>query len=262
MQQKLRVYLVDDEPLAVRRLARLLDQTARVEIVGSTSDPETALAQVPSLALDALFLDIQMPGLNGFELLAQLEKYPPVIFTTAFDEFALKAFEVYSLDYLLKPIEAERLARALDKLEKLNENLQLHFADVQKLLERMAVSLQAGDAKAQRNLERLPSRVGGRVQFVEIAEITHFFAEDKLVFASTTEGKRFPLDLSISELEKKLGQQVFVRVHRNTLLNSNFIDEVHGWFSGRVVVRLKDKHNTEIVVARDRVRVLKDFLGM
>src|SRR5215211_3345748 len=116
INQPLRVFLVDDEPLALRRLARLLDQTGRVEILGSATDPEAAIEQVSKLSVDVLFLDIEMPGLNGFELLARLARQPIVIFTTAYDRYALRAFEVNSIDYLLKPIEAEHLERALNKI--------------------------------------------------------------------------------------------------------------------------------------------------
>lgn len=261
MQSKLRVYLVDDEPLAVSRLTRLLTETGRVEVIGSANEPETALLEIPNHSLDAVFLDIQMPGLTGFELLAKLEKYPPVIFTTAFDEFALQAFEVHSIDYLLKPVEAERLEKALIKLEKLRGGDSSHLADLQKLLVAVNANL---DSKPQttRTLERLPSRIGGRVLLIETSAITHLFSQDKVVFAQNIDGKQFPLDFSITELEKKLDAKFFVRVHRNALVNSNFIEEVHGWFSGSVLIRLKDKRKTEIAVARDRVKILKDFLGM
>ncbi|MBC7795648.1 MAG: response regulator, partial [Pyrinomonadaceae bacterium] len=180
MQSKLRVYLVDDEPLAVSRLTRLLTETGRVEIIGSANEPETALLEIPNHLLDAVFLDIQMPGLNGFELLAKLETYPPVIFVTAFDEFALRAFEVHSIDYLLKPVEAERLEKALTKLEKLRVNAGSHLADLQKLLATVNANL---DSKPQtpRTFERLPSRIGGRVLLIETVAITHFFAQDKVV---------------------------------------------------------------------------------
>src|SRR5579862_5147810 len=114
----LRVYVVDDEQLAVQRLTRLLEATGRVEIAGSTIDPEEALAFLRAHAVDVLFLDIQMPGLTGFELLEQVDAEPTVIFTTAYDEHALQAFQVNSIDYLLKPIDPDRLARALDKLER------------------------------------------------------------------------------------------------------------------------------------------------
>lgn len=258
MSDKLRVFIIDDEPLAIRRLTRLLKETGRVEIIGDTTEPASIVETLPALALDALFLDIQMPDLNGFELLAKLKNYPPVIFTTAFDEYALRAFEVNSLDYLLKPVEAERLENALTKLEKRrSERLSASPIDLEKIIQNLAASL-----APKHTLERLPSRIGGRVQFVPVAEITHFFAQDKLTFANTVEGKQFPLDFSIAEIEKKVGAKTFIRIHRSALVNTAFIDEVHGWFSGRVIIRLKDKSRSELVVARDRVHVLKDALNI
>src|SRR5437667_5828154 len=113
-----RAYVVDDEKLAVQRLTRLLEATGRVQVVGTALDPEDALAFLADHPVDALFLDIQMPGLTGFQLLERLEREVPVIFTTAYDRYALNAFDVNSVDYLLKPIEPERLARALDRLER------------------------------------------------------------------------------------------------------------------------------------------------
>jgi two-component system LytT family response regulator len=199
-----------------------------------------------------------MPDLNGFELLAKLVKYPPVVFTTAFDEYALQAFEVNSLDYLLKPVEAGRLEIALNRLEqRQREHLSGAPIDLEKIISNLAETLAAGRA-----LERFPSRVGGRVQFVNVSEITHFFAQDKLTFANTIEGKQFPLDFSITNIEKKVDAKTFIRIHRNTLVNLAFIEEIHGWFSGSVMVRIKDKHRTELVVARDRVRILKDALHL
>jgi two-component system LytT family response regulator len=258
MDKLLKVYLVDDEPLALKRLSRLLEETNRVQIVGQTSAPLKALQEIPTLELDAVFLDIQMPDLNGFELLAKLENYPPVIFTTAFDEYALRAFEVYSLDYLLKPVEVERLEKALTKLEKLIQK-PAELQNLQKMIQSIAVSFQPD---APRKLERLPSRIGGKVQILDAAEITHFLAEDKMTFARNWEGKQFPIDFSLNELESKLDARSFLRVHRNAIVNISFIEEVHGWFSGKILIRLKDKKRTELVVARDRVKILKDFLGM
>lgn len=255
--RKLRVFLIDDEPLALRRLARLLLETNRVEIVGQTTEPLKASQIIPTLKLDAIFLDIQMPELTGFELLARLENYPPVIFTTAFDAFALKAFEVYSLDYLLKPIEAERLEKALNKLEKTVPEKPSN--DLQKLIENLAENFSANE---RRPLERLPSRLGAKVQIIDVTGITHFFSQDKLTFAQNIDGKNFAIDYALSELENRLNKQTFLRVHRNSIVNVNFIAEVHGWFSGKVLIRLKSVKKTEIIVARDRVKILKDFLGM
>ena len=119
----MRAFLVDDEPLAVKRLCRMLAETGRVEVVGTSTDPVDALAALagnpPDVLFDVLFLDIQMPGMNGFEMLAKLDPQPIVIFTTAYDQYALQAFEVNSIDYLLKPVTERHLLRALDKIERL-----------------------------------------------------------------------------------------------------------------------------------------------
>lgn len=260
----LRVFLIDDEPLAVRRLARLLADTKRVEIAGGTNDPAAALIEIPRLAatLDAVFLDVQMPVLNGFELLAELEDYPPVVFTTAFDRYAVQAFEVHSIDYLLKPVSADRLAKTLDKLDARRREKSPNNRDLQKMIELAAIAAARAQKPAAQPLERIASRAGGRVQFVEIRHITHFFAEDKLVFAATIENKNFAVDFSIAELAARLAAQNFVRIHRAALVNADQIDQVHGWFSGRVLVRLKDGKKTELAVARDRVRVLKELFGI
>ena len=257
--KKLRVFLIDDEPLALKRLSRLLAETGKVEIVGQTTEPLKALQIIPKIEADAIFLDIQMPELTGFELLQKLENYPPVIFTTAFDEFALKAFEVFSVDYLLKPIESERLDKALEKLEKLIFEKQSDTANLRKLL---ASLVKDSAIEPMRPFDKIASRIGGKVTILNISEIVRFHSEDKITFAQNAEGKSFPVEQTLTELEGKLDRQVFLRVHRNSIINTNYIEEVHGWFSGKVLVRLKDERKTEIVVARDRVKILKDFLGM
>ncbi len=263
---RLRVYLVDDEPVALRRLARMLNATGRVEIVGSASDPAVALETLAREDVDALFLDIQMPGMNGFELLSRLPAHPPVIFTTAYDQYALRAFEVHSIDYLLKPIETAHLDRALEKLERYYARPGASASKIagiewRKAIEELAAVIRG--AQAPKYLQRIPSRAGGRIQIIDIASITHFFAEDKLTFAATIEGARkYVVDGSITDLEHRLDPSRFARIHRSALLNIDYVDEVRGWFAGRLMVRLKDERRTELVVARDRVRALKKLLGL
>jgi two-component system LytT family response regulator len=264
---RLRIYLVDDEPVALRRLTRMLNATGRVKIAGSTSDPAFALAFLGHEKVDALFLDIQMPGINGFELLSRLSTYPPVVFTTAYNQYALRAFEVYSIDYLLKPIESAHLERAIAKLERYYSRTAppASRADVQepewrKVIDELAAIIR-GD-QGQKYLQRIPSRVGGSTQIIDVASITHFYAEDKLTYAMTIgSGKRYVIDESITELERVLDPRRFVRIHRGVLLNLDYIDQIDGWFAGRLIVRLKDEQRTEFVVARDRVRMLKELLG-
>jgi len=247
----LRVYVVDDEPLAVQRLTRLLRQTRRVEIVGSTVKPAEAVEFLSNQSVDAVFLDIQMPGMTGFELLQKLPKEPAVIFTTAFDRFALDAFEVNSVDYLVKPIEVERLEKALTKLERLRGTPQ-GIAETEQI-RALAREL------TRKFPERISSRIGERVVFVEVARITHFYAKDKLTFAATA-SKDYAVDATISELEEKLDPAVFIRIHRATLLNLNYVEEVSSWFGGGMIVRLKDGKRTELQIARDRVKHLKERL--
>jgi two-component system, LytTR family, response regulator len=257
---RLRAYLVDDEPLAVRRLTRLLEATGRAEIAGSTTDPEDAAAFLNSHTVDVLFLDIQMPGMNGFELLACLDHQPLVVFTTAFDQYALKAFEVNSIDYLLKPIEPRQLDRALAKLERLGAGTRQQWAerrDMSAMLEELSRTLRGAQPDYP---SRIASRLGGRIVFIDLARVTHFFAQDKLTYA-TSDGRNYCIDRSVTELERKLDPRKFLRIHRSTLLNLEWVKEVDAWFAGGAVVRLKDEKGTELSVARDRVRTLKEHLG-
>jgi two-component system LytT family response regulator len=252
-----RVYLIDDEPLAVTRLRRLLEATGRVEIAGSSGDPVEALAELQRLRPDVLFLDIEMPGMSGFDLLDKLGAAQPlVVFTTAYDQYALDAFKVNSIDYLLKPIEPAQLDRALNKLDRILGGSEAR-GNVEALLKQVRAMV---EHRAHDYLSRVASRVGERVEFVEIAEVTYFYAKDKLTFAVTA-AKHYALDLSIADLEQKLDPRRWVRIHRSTLLNVDAVKELHAWFGGKLLVKLKDG-KTELQVARDRAAEVKTKLGL
>jgi two-component system LytT family response regulator len=246
----IRAFVVDDELLAVKRLSRMLRETGRVEVVGGSSDPVDALAALASVSVDALFLDIQMPGMTGFEMLAMMDPEPMVVFTTAYDQYALQAFEVNSIDYLLKPIEERHLARALDKIERLRASPGPP-PDWKALVAQLAVGGYP---------ERIASRLGERIQILELSHVTHFFAHDKLTYAAT-EAKNYVVDYTVSDLEQKLSPRSFCRIHRSTLVNLAWVKELDAWFGGRVLVRLKDAKATELQVARERVSELKKRLG-
>jgi two-component system LytT family response regulator len=251
---------VDDEPLALKRLTRLLRARGGVEVVGSATDPETALEFLTHADVDLLFLDIQMPGMNGFELLARLPKRPLVIFTTAYDKYALQAFEVNSIDYLLKPIEPRQLDRALSKFAALRDSA--NSAEVRAQLQRLVSKLAGELSQAPKeSAGRITSRVGDRVLFIDLERITHFFSEDKLTYAATEE-KRHVVDHTIAELEQKLAAKGFARIHRATLVNLSLVDELYRWFGGRMLVRMKDKKRTELTVSRDHVKSVKERLGL
>jgi two-component system LytT family response regulator len=247
-----RVYLVDDEALALRRLTRMLEATGRVEIVGQSTDPEaaaTAIAAAPEI--DLVFLDISMPGLDGFELCARLPPGVMVVFTTAHDEHALRAFQTNAIDYLLKPIRDDELTRALDKLDRLRE---LPAADAHAQLTRAMSAILAARAPG-----RLASRLGDRIHLIDVDRITHFVAEDKLTYAVTAE-RSYVVDPSIADLEDRFGAAGFFRIHRATLVRLSAIVELSSTVDG-IRVRISDG-KTELPVARERARALKDKLGL
>lgn len=252
----MRAFLVDDEALAVKRLQRMLAATKRVQVIGSSTDPIAALPAILETKPDILFLDIEMPGMTGFEMLAHLHPQPWVVFTTAYDRYALEAFGVNSVDYLLKPIEAAHLDRALDKIERLRGSATTP-PEITELIQKLA----AAAVRSPAYPDRVASKVGERIEFVDLEQVTHFFAADKLTFAATV-AKNYAVDYTIQELEDKLDPGKFIRVHRATLVNVAHVHELHSWFAGGMMVRLKDPKRTELKVSRDRVRALKERLGI
>jgi two-component system, LytTR family, response regulator len=247
----MRAFLVDDEALALKRLQRMLVVTKRVQVVGVGTDPVEAVPAIREAKPDILFLDIEMPGMTGFEMLAHLQPQPWVVFTTAYDRYALQAFGVNSVDYLLKPIDAANLDRALDKIERLRASAATP-PEMTELIRRLTPASYP---------DRVASKVGEKIEFVDLGQVTHFFAADKLTFAATS-AKNYAVDYTIQELEEKLDPVRFVRVHRATLVNVRHVQELHSWFAGGMMVRLKDPKHTELKVSRDRVRALKERLGI
>jgi two-component system LytT family response regulator len=253
----MRVYLVDDEPLALSRLRRLLEESGRVEIQGEADDPKKALKHLRVSRPDVLFLDVEMPGMTGFELLEALgDPQPLVVFTTAYDRYALEAFKVNSIDYLLKPVGPADVLRALTKTERILGGNEKR-GDIDALLSQVRTML---GSREPAYLVRVASRVGDHVEFIEVAQVTHFYAKDKLTYAATP-GKDHPIDLTISELETRLPPNRWVRIHRSTLLNIDAVKELHSWFGGKLIVRLKDGR-TELHVARERAAEVREKLGL
>lgn len=255
---KLRAYLVDDEPLALERLRRLLEQTGRVEVVGATTIPEEAIVALAQTRPEVCFLDIQMPRLSGFEVLAGLAQPPIVVFTTAWEKYALEAFGVGAVDYLLKPIEPEMLERALSKAERMRAGSEPAQPELATLLRQIRASL--GEAR-QEFPTRIASRLGDRLWFLDLERVSHFYAEDKLTYA-VAEGKPYCVDATIAELERKLDPARFVRIHRSTVVNLGWVQEAASLPGGALHVRLRDRARTELTVARDRAREFKGRAGL
>jgi DNA-binding LytR/AlgR family response regulator len=198
-----------------------------------------------------------MPNLNGFEVLTSFSTQPIVVFTTAYDQYALKAFSVNSVDYLLKPVQFDQLERALAKIEHLRSLGTTSQQDLRALIKNLANSLQQARPDYS---NRIASRLGDRLWFIDLPRVTHFYAEDKLTYA-VAEGKTYCIDYTVAELENKLDPKKFFRIHRSTLLNVDWIKEVTPLPGGGLNVRLKDGKNTDLTVARDRAREFKAKLG-
>ena len=255
MTGRLRALLVDDEPLALTRLARLLGATGRVEVVGQARGADDALAALSRTRADVVFLDIHMPGTSGLDLAARLPEDVAVVFTTAYDEHALAAFDASAVDYLLKPVERPRLERALDRVARRADLARGNDAAV---LARLASTLRTAPPAF---LERVPFRTRDGVQFLDVARVTHFAARDRLTRAVTSSGSHV-VDYGLAELEARLDPGRFFRIHRGTLVNLDYLGELQPWPGGRLLLRLKDEPRTDLEVARDRVRPLRERLGL
>lgn len=229
----LRALIVDDEPIARRRIRRLL-RDADVDVVGQCGDGASAVEAVRSIKPDVLFLDVQMPELDGFEVVQALgsESLPAVVFVTAFDQYALRAFDVHALDYLLKPVEADRLLQALDRVRQWRAT---HRESQDPRLAALLTQLTAD----RRFLKRVPVRVDDRLVVVDLADVDWISAADNYVTLHV--GKRELLMRStLTGLHRDLDPQQFVRIHRSTIVQLNRIRELIPESHGDYTIVLKD----------------------
>ncbi len=256
----LRVLIVDDEPLARARTRRLLGEVGGAEIVGEAGSVPEGRAAVAALRPDVLLLDIQMHDEDGFALLESLpEPRPLVVFVTAFDHYAVRAFEANAVDYLLKPFRAERLAAALERARKdLAQPAELAARLAQMLAE--VEHLRAGGPAGAARLDRFTVRSGARQLILRADEILWFGAEDKLVFAATTNDRHY-VNFTLDQLEERLDPARFQRVHRGAIVNLDHAKSLHAAFAGTYRLRLDDAARTEVPVSRARAKDLRGRLG-
>lgn len=233
--------LIDDESLALQRLSRLLEgYRDQIRIVDTASDGPDALEKIKKYSPDLIFLDIQMPGLTGFEVLERLDNPPMVIFCTAYDEYALKAFDTNSIDYLLKPVEPDRLAKSIKKLKRLSQNEK---ETLNLRLDHLLNSLK------QPQTRRIQVRIGDRIKFVDTEDIVFFQAKDKYVELHTRDDF-YIISQTLNQLEEELPPADFIRIHRSAMVHLKYVDEVVRWFSGGYKVKMKDNTGTELPVSR------------
>ena len=234
----MKTILIDDEPLAIGRLKRLLGKYEDFEVIDEAKNGQEGLEKIESHQPDVIFLDIEMPVLTGFEMLARLSFMPLVVFATAYDQYAIRAFEENSIDYLLKPIEADRLEKTVEKLRKLKSNSANSSmnSSLLKLIEQF---------KPKKDIHSISVKSGEKILFIPLNEISFFEAEDKYVFLNTTEGKQYLTNYTITALEEKLPEN-FVRVSRSSIVNSLLIKELQKYFSGKYLVLMRDTKASKI----------------
>ena len=225
----LSVLVVDDEPLARERIRALLDDESDVKIVGECASGRTAVKAIQEKRPDLVFLDVQMPGVDGFGVVEQIgaARMPAIVFVTAFDQYALKAFEVHALDYLLKPFDRERFQATLARARNSHGGEARLAALVQSL------------AARRKFAERLLVKGGGKERLVPVDEVDWFEAAGNYVKIHTG-GERLLLRETMANLEERLDPDRFARIHRSTIVNLKRVKELEPWFHGDYVVRLHD----------------------
>ena len=239
----IKALIIDDERLARRELSNLLAVHKEIEIIGECSNAKEAETKIAELKPDLIFLDIQMPGKNGFELLEELEQVPQVIFVTAYDEFALKAFEVNAMDYLLKPVEEDRLSEALKKISSGITSQEPEEENKDSLNEHSQVFIKDGD----------------KCWFVELSKIRLFESEGNYIRVFF-ENQRPLILKSLNNLDKRLDEKVFFRANRKHIINLRWIEKVESWFNGGLMVELKGGEKIEI--SRRQAVKLKEMLSL
>jgi two-component system LytT family response regulator len=242
----IKTVLIDDERLARTELKKLLIDFPEIEVVAEAANANEGLEKIESLNPDLIFLDIQMPGKTGFEMLSELNRVPYVIFTTAYDEYALKAFEVNALDYLLKPIEPKRLADAVQKLQNAEEK-------------EMQVSSENANKSLLSENDQVFVKDGERCWFVKLSEIRLF--ESVGNYAKVYFGPNKPLILkSLNALEERLDEKVFFRANRKHIVNLRMIEKIEPYFNGGLLLELKGAEKIE--VSRRQTVKFKEMMSL
>lgn len=251
----IRVMIVDDEPPARRNLRALLKCDPEVELIKECGNGKDAVESIHALVPDLVFLDVQMPELDGFAVLEQLagQPLPVIIFVTAYDQYALKAFEVSALDYLLKPFSDERFRKALEQAKR-----QIAQQDASELGRKLLRLMSEVKTETPRYLTRLMIRTTGRVLFVRAEEIDWIEAYDNYVRLHTG-GKAHLLRQTMNELEASLNPAQFARIHRSTIVNLDRVQELQPQFNGEALVVLRD--GTELKLSRNRREALEQQLN-
>ncbi|MCP4725678.1 MAG: response regulator [bacterium] len=248
---KIRAIIIDDEKPARSRIKRLMSKFDGFELAGEAQNGEEGIELIEEIHPDVVFLDIKMPRLTGFEMLNRLEKPPYIVFITAYDKYALKAFEENTLDYLLKPVSEEDFSRAVSKISGVlhrNETVRIDYKNIVSAIEK------------NRNLiQRFSVKLGSKIFLVSASDVYFFHSEDKQTFLNTKD-RDFIIPFTLKELEERLDPDSFSRVHRAYIVNINHVSSIHTWFGGRLMIKLKN--DREVIVSRNYTAAFKEKINL
>src|SRR5438034_7771310 len=262
----LRAVLVDDEQLARDELGYLLGQIGGVEVLGQAGNGIEALSTIERLQPDVVFLDVQMPGLTGFEVARRMlnaRASPHIVFVTAYDQHAIEAFEVNAVDYLLKPVDQARLEVAVERARRrVSSDLPLRWGGAPGVDNDQLEKIVQLVTDRQSRRERLAIKVGERFLLVQADEIIYASLADESITVVTGQHRGTSNYRTLDELQARLDPSAFWRVHRSHLVNINKIKEIVPWFSRNYILRMKDAKATEIPVSRTQTRRLREYLKL
>jgi two-component system response regulator LytT len=251
----MRVIIIEDEVPAANRLTKLLlNYSNEIEVVHKADSIESSVRYLSAAQnIDLVFMDIQLADGLSFDIFEKVNVSTPVIFTTAFDQYTLKAFKVNSIDYLLKPIDENELHRSLEKYHQLYPKTNHNFSD------KMLKLLQ--DMNAVKYKERLLIKRGQQLSYLKTGSTAYCFADGKLCYAVDFNGTKYLLESNLSQLEEQLQPDDFYRINRHLLVNIEAVKKVHSWLGGRLKVEVCPATSAETIVSRERVNGFKEWLG-
>jgi DNA-binding LytR/AlgR family response regulator len=259
----MKILIVEDEPLAAEKLANTVQAIEKeAEIIGCTGSIKATVAWLQhEQSPDLILMDIELSDGQSFEIFNQVEVESMVIFTTSYDEYALKAFKVNSIDYLLKPVQKEDLRKAFEKYKKhfTGQSLKGSSAgvlNIQNLMEQMQQQLQPKQYRKRFLVKHVQKQVP-----IEVEEIAYFFVQERVIFFKTTDTRKFILDYSMDQLEGMLDPEQFFRINRSFIVSIKCILQVHDYFNSRLLLTLQPSIDMHVIVSRDKVNAFKGWIG-
>ena len=251
----MKVLIIEDEAPASRRLQKmLLEINPEIEILGSLESIDSSIKWVKANSIpDLIFMDIQLSDGLSFEIFKYVNVSSPVIFTTAYDDYAIQAFKVNSIDYLLKPIDTEDLINSLDKLKKFEDAFKSKSLEISDIMKELKIS---GPAYKSRFL----IKIGSNLVIVPSNEIAYFAADNRLTYLVTFSGKKYIIDNSLEELESLLDPDIFTRASRKYIININSLENISTTFSGMLKLKIKPRTDDEVTVSRERTTEFKKWI--